>query len=106
MALRVLKLKKPLLLLCILLFLIDLGHDGRLGPAKSRIGWGHGFRLQTEAYSHAIRPLPSKTKIPFMQLYVNTAVPMLHIGIQITCNVANLVKKYYLPGHGSGGVPL
>jgi hypothetical protein len=105
MALRVRKLKKALLLLCIFLFLIDLGHDGRLGPAKSRIGWGHGFRLQTEAYSHAIRPLPPKTKIPFM-LYVDTAVAMPHIGIQITCNVANLIKKYYLPGHGSGGVPL
>jgi len=105
MALSVRKLKKALLLLCILLFLIDLEDDGRIGPTKSRIGWGHRIRKQTESLSHAIRPLFPKTKITSM-LCMNTPIAAFQIIIQETRNSLNFTQNSHLQGGSSGGVPL
>jgi len=55
--------KKAIILFCMFMFLADLAEDGRTGPAKSRIGWGHGVSTHTESFSHDIRPLPQKTKV-------------------------------------------
>ncbi len=106
MLLNMRKLKQASILLCILLFLIDLGDDGCLGPTKSRTGWGHhGIRKQTESFSHAIRPLPQKTKTLSVP-YANTLIAIPHIIIQETSNILNFSQKFHLPGRGSGGVPL
>jgi hypothetical protein len=106
MDLRVQKLKKAFLLLCILLFLIDLGDDGCLGPTKSLIGWGHhGIRKQTESFSLAIRPLPPKIKILSVP-YANSLVAIPHIAIQEICNALNFMRKIQIPGRSCGGIPL
>jgi hypothetical protein len=99
------KLHKALLLLCIFLFLIDLGDDGRLGLNKSPSGWGHVIHAQTDALSQAVRPLPLKAK-SYSTTGVKTPVGVPQIIIPETYNILILVDNHHHQGRGSGGVPL
>jgi len=97
--------KKTIIFLCMLMFLVDLAEDGRIGPAKSRIGWGHGFSTYTESFSHDIRPLPQKTKNA-STFSVDDPLAAPHTIIPETSNIMNFIETSLLEGHSSGGVPL
>ena len=97
--------KKAIILLCMFMFLADLAEDGRIGPAKSRIGWGHGFSTYTESFSHDIRPLPQKTKTVCTFSVDNPLSLPLSIILE-TSDLLDFTENSLLKGHGSGGVPL
>jgi hypothetical protein len=99
------KMQKALLLLCIFLFLIDLGDDGRIGLNKSPSGWGHVIHEQTDSLSQAVRPLPLRAKI-LSVVCVKSSIDAPQSIIQETCNFLIFLENDHLQGRSSGGVPL
>lgn len=99
------KMQKALLLLCIFLFLIDLGDDGGIGLNKSPSGWGHVIHEQTVSFSQVVRPLPLKAK-SHSTACVKAPVGVPQIIIHETYNMLILIENRHLQGRGSGGVPL
>jgi hypothetical protein len=99
------KMQKALLLLCIFLFLIDLGDDGRIGLNKSPSGWGHVIHEKTVSFSQVVRPLPLKAK-SHSTACVKTPVGAPQSIIHEIYNILIFFENTHLQSRSSGGIPL